>query len=41
VIRLGWLAAVNPSASVGMLGSIAPERLARLRQRLAAHLALP
>jgi mRNA interferase MazF len=41
VIRLGWLAAVNPSASVGTLGSIAPERLARLRQRLAAHLALP
>ena len=38
VIRLNWLAAVNPSASVGTLGSIASERLARLRQRLAAHL---
>ena len=38
VIRLNWLAAVNPSASAGTLGSIASERLARLRQRLAAHL---
>ena len=38
VIRLNWLAAVNPSASVGTLGSIASERLARLRRRLAAHL---
>lgn len=41
VIRLNWLAAVNPSANVGTLGHIAPERLARLRQRLAAHLTLP
>lgn len=41
VIRLNWLAAVNPSARVGTLGSIAPERLTRLRQQLAAHLALP
>ena len=38
VIRLNWLAAINPSASVGTLGSIASERLARLRRRLAAHL---
>jgi len=41
VIRLSWLAAVNPSASAGTLGSIAPERLTRLRQRLTAHLVLP
>ena len=41
VIRLNWLAAVNPSASVGTLGAIAPERLARLRQRLATHLGCP
>lgn len=41
VIRLNWLAAVNPSAHVGTLGYIAPERLARLRQRLAAHLTVP
>jgi mRNA interferase MazF len=39
VIRLNWLAAVSPRASVGSLGSIAPERLTRLCQRLAAHLA--
>jgi len=38
VIRLNWLAAINPSASVGTLGSIASERLARLRRRRAAHL---
>ena len=38
VIRLNWLAVVYPSASAGTLGSIASERLARLRQRLAAHL---
>lgn len=41
VIRLNWLAAVSPSASAGGLGSIASERLTRLRQRLAAHLAVP
>jgi mRNA interferase MazF len=41
VIRLSWLVAVNPSASVGTLGFIAQERLTRLRQRLAAHLTLP
>lgn len=41
VIRLNWLAAVNPTASVGTLGSVAPGRLARLRQRLAAHLSSP
>src|SRR6266511_4393238 len=39
VIRLNWLAAVSPRVSVGTLGSVAPERLSRLRQRLAAHLA--
>ena len=41
VIRLSWLAAVNPSANGGTLGQIARERLARLRQRLAAHLTVP
>ena len=41
VIRLNWLAAVNPTASVGTLGSVAPGQLARLRQRLAAHLSSP
>ena len=41
VIRLTWLAAVNPSVSVGTLGIIAPERLSRLRQRLSTHLAQP
>lgn len=40
VIRLNWLAAVSPSASAGVLGSIAVERLARLRRRLSSHLAL-
>jgi mRNA interferase MazF len=40
VIRLNWLAAVSPGASAGVLGSIAVERLARLRQRLSSHLAL-
>ena len=39
VIRLSWLVAVSPGASAGALGSIAPDRLAGLRQRLAAHLA--
>mgnify|MGYP001301363720 CR=1 FL=1 len=38
VIRLNWLAAVNPSASAGTLGSIASERLTRLRRRLATYL---
>lgn len=38
VIRLNWLATINPSASSGTLGSIAADRLARLRRRLAAHL---
>ncbi|MBI4526370.1 MAG: type II toxin-antitoxin system PemK/MazF family toxin [Deltaproteobacteria bacterium] len=41
VIRLNWLAAVNPSASAGTLGSVAADRLACLRQRLAAHLSSP
>ena len=41
LIRLNWLVAVSPSASAGVLGSIAPERLARLCQRLAAHLSVP
>lgn len=41
VIRLNWLAAVNPTTTVGTLGSVAPDRLARLRQRLAAHLSSP
>jgi mRNA interferase MazF len=40
VIRLNWLAAVSPAASAGVLGSIAVERLARLRRRLSSHLAL-
>lgn len=39
VIRMSWLAAVSPRAAVGTLGSIAPERLRRMRVRLAAHLA--
>lgn len=38
VIRLNWLASVNPRTSVGILGSVAPDRLTRLRQRLAAYL---
>lgn len=41
LIRLNWLASVSPTARAGTLGSIAPERLAHLRTRLAAHLALP
>ncbi len=41
LIRLNWLAAVNSSTSAGVLGSIASERLTRLRHRLAAHLRLP
>lgn len=41
VIRLNWLAAVNPSVSVGTLGTITPDRLSRLRQRLSDQLALP
>jgi len=41
VIRLNWLAAVNSSAGIGALGSVSPERLTRLRQRFAAHLASP
>jgi mRNA interferase MazF len=41
VIRLNWLAAVSPSAGVGTLGTIGPERLSRLRQRLSDQLALP
>jgi len=41
VIRLSWLAAVSPSVSAGTLGTIAPERLSRLRQRLSDQLALP
>ena len=40
VIRLNWLATVSPSTSAGVLGSIALDRLARLRQRLSAHLSL-
>jgi len=38
VIRLNWLAAINSRTSVGTLGSVASDRRARLRQRLAAHL---
>ena len=41
VIRLNWLAAINPRTSIGTLGSVAPDRLARLRQRLAVHLSTP
>ena len=41
VIRLNWLAAVSPSVRVGTLGTLAPERLSRLRQRLSDQLALP
>jgi mRNA interferase MazF len=41
VIRLNWLAAVSPGAGVGVLGTIALERLTRLRQRLSAHLGAP
>ena len=41
VIRLNWLASVNPGVSVGTLGTIASERLTRLRQRLSDQLALP
>ena len=41
VIRLNWLAAVNSDASAGWLGSVAKERLVRLRQRLAARLGSP
>ena len=38
VIRLNWLATMNSSASSGTLGSIASDRLVRLRRRLAALL---
>ena len=41
LIRLNWLASVSPTTRAGTLGSIAPERLAHLRTRLVAHLALP
>lgn len=41
VIRLNWLAAVSPTASAGVLGTVAQERVARLRQRLSTHLGLP
>jgi mRNA interferase MazF len=41
VIRLNWLAAVNPNVSAGTLGFIGEDRLLRLRQRLAAQLDLP
>jgi len=41
VIRLNWLAAVSPSASVEAIGSITPERLTRLRQKLSAYLTQP
>jgi mRNA interferase MazF len=35
VIRLSYLLSVEPSAVAGLLGSIDPKRLARLRARLA------
>jgi mRNA interferase MazF len=41
VVRLNWLATINPHTSIGTLGSVAAERLARLRQHLAAHLSPP
>ena len=41
LIRLNWLVAISPRTSAGTLGSVAPHRLASLRQRLAAHLSAP
>ena len=38
LIRLGFLAVLPAEHFVGVLGSISPERQARLRQRLAAFL---
>ena len=41
LIRLGLLTTIPSSAVLGELGEIAPERLARLRRRLAEHLCPP
>src|SRR5262249_18463526 len=38
VIRLSYLRAVTPTEIVGYIGTINPNRFARLRQRLSDHL---
>lgn len=41
LIRLGYLATYPKSRVAGVLGSISPQRLVRLREKLAAFLKLP
>ncbi|MFM8764066.1 MAG: type II toxin-antitoxin system PemK/MazF family toxin [Spartobacteria bacterium] len=41
LIRLGYLATYPKSRVAGVLGSISPQRLVRLREKLAAFLILP